>query len=156
VRRGCEVPGCRRLGPAAVEDREAGPRRCEFHRPKGRRKGSCGGTSPLPEGKQWAAHQGRRERERRVRQAERLAEAAWGRFEKVIAQDPGGRDFEERLLAFASELPERRGALFCYAVAAGALAPGRVPGEVLAAAEGLLKTAMEVPRVDSSWFKVEV
>lgn len=74
----------------------------------------------------------------------------------MLEEYPGGRDFKNRLLAFAAELPDKQGPLFCYALATDALRVGGSAAQVLAEAERLLKTAMAVPRVDSSWFRVEV
>jgi hypothetical protein len=63
-------------------------------------RGTCGGTSPLPPGKGWRPHVGRRQRERGLRQN-------WALFEKLVAK-AGASSYahatRERLLdAYADE-----------------------------------------------------
>lgn len=146
----CAVPGCRRVEGVVLdpETQRGGP--CDFYKPKGRKRGSCGGTSPLPEGKQYLPHQGRRERMRRIAQLARVAERKLVRLEAILAPTP---DLRARLLDFASGLPDGNDSAFLLRVADLAIAAGdEAAGQVGA----LLERVEKAPRVDRSWFERRV
>jgi len=96
-------------------------------------RGACGGRSPLPPGRQWAPHQGFRERLRRHRQV-------WAEFERLCARDGYAATTRERLLDHVNE-----------AVKDEPLAPGVTTGE--ATAMGLVLGARCLAETDRalSW-----
>ncbi len=59
-------------------------------------RGSCGGTSLLPEGKQWLAHCGQRQQRRNL-------ERSWKAFEALCATDDYAKGTRERLIELMSE-----------------------------------------------------
>jgi len=59
-------------------------------------RGSNGGTTVLPEGRQWSAHQGEREKLRRLRHN-------WTAFEKLCKKDEYLNGTRERLLDLMAE-----------------------------------------------------
>lgn len=71
-------------------------------------RGSCGGTTPLPEGKSWRPHVGRSQRVRGLKQV-------WARFEKLCLSDEWTRSSRERLLDFAADAPDSELAAMTFA-----------------------------------------
>lgn len=65
-------------------------------------RGSCGGTTRLPEGHQWMDHVGLRQRLRVLRQT-------WARFEKLCKKSDYAAGTRERLLDLVVEQAERKG-----------------------------------------------
>jgi hypothetical protein len=61
-------------------------------------RGSCGGTSRLPEGGYWNRHVGNKQRERGLRQC-------WAQFEKLASRDPWVATTRERLLDAVQDEP---------------------------------------------------
>ena len=61
-------------------------------------RGSCGGTTRLPQGKCWSPHTGERQKLRNLQRT-------WKRFEKISARDERYKSARERLLDAVSEDP---------------------------------------------------
>jgi hypothetical protein len=61
-------------------------------------RGSCGGTTRLPQGKCWSPHTGERQKLRNLQRT-------WKRFEKICAREDRYKAARERLLDAVSEDP---------------------------------------------------
>jgi len=74
-------------------------------------RGSCGGTTRLPEGRGWKPHAGSRQRQRGLRQC-------WARFEKQCERDAWYAATRERLLDAVQDEPDPEGAAMNIALGA--------------------------------------
>lgn len=110
-------------------------------------RGSSGGTSPLPEGKQWLPHFGARQRLRELKKSYR-------RFEKIVRADRGRlREARDRLFDViaenvAPELEELAAMTAIHAALVKSSETGKPIEDFLDRAADEL---ISVPRVSESW-----
>jgi len=101
-------------------------------------RGSNGGTTALPEGRQWSAHQSEREKLRRLRQN-------WGIFEKLCKKDEYLRGTRERMLDLMAEKYEdtRAAEVAAMMVARTAMAQAAEIGETVSTCLNLVLNQIE-------------
>ena len=116
------------------------------YRFKSRKRGTCGGTSPLPEGKTYIGGCGNRARLRNLKRS-------WRAFEKAAAKNAVLRVVRENLLdAVSGQVAPADEELACYIAVHVATVQARDTGKPL---EDMIDRAIDelntTPRVSKSW-----